>query len=143
MPSERNDAGFTLPELLVVTIIIGVLAAIALPTFVRQVDHGYDASAKSDSASLAGFVEQCSVETDNYTNCNTVVELFGSGSSGGLQWGNRPGQVRVAAAAARTYRIVARSQSGTNFTISRTATGVQQRRCNRRGQGGCPATGAW
>ncbi len=55
-PHDKDD-GFTLIELLVVIIIIGILAAIAIPVFLNQRQKGYDAAAKSDLRNLAGFEE--------------------------------------------------------------------------------------
>jgi prepilin-type N-terminal cleavage/methylation domain-containing protein len=50
---EEKDEGFTLIELLVVMIIIGILAAIAIPVFLSQKKKGYEASMKSDLRSIA------------------------------------------------------------------------------------------
>jgi type IV pilus assembly protein PilA len=50
---EKRDEGFTLIELLVVMIIIGILAAIAIPVFLNQRNKGYDSQAKSDLRNLA------------------------------------------------------------------------------------------
>jgi type IV pilus assembly protein PilA len=50
---EKKDEAFTLIELLVVIIIIGILAAIAIPVFLSQRKKGYDAQAKSDLNGLA------------------------------------------------------------------------------------------
>src|SRR3712207_6730622 len=50
---EEKDGGFTLIELLVVIIIIGILAAIAIPVFLNQRKKGYDTAAKSDLRSVA------------------------------------------------------------------------------------------
>jgi type IV pilus assembly protein PilA len=51
--AQENEGGFTLIELLVVMIIIGILAAIAIPAFLSQKKKGYEASMKSDLRSLA------------------------------------------------------------------------------------------
>jgi len=51
--AEEREGGFTLIELLVVIIIIGILAAIAIPVFLNQRQKGYDAQAKSDLRNLA------------------------------------------------------------------------------------------
>src|ERR1700760_2821938 len=62
-----NEEGFTLIELLVVIIIIGILAAIAIPVFLSQKQKGYEASMKSDLRTVAQDIESYNVDQQNYT----------------------------------------------------------------------------
>ena len=55
---SRNKKGFTLIELLIVVVIIGILAAIAIPKFAATKDKAYIATMKSDLRNLATYEEQ-------------------------------------------------------------------------------------
>ena len=65
--AEEREGGFTLIELLVVIIIIGILAAIAIPVFLNQRQKGYDSQAKSDLRNAATAEETYMVEAQTYS----------------------------------------------------------------------------
>ncbi len=74
----ERDEGFTLIELLVVIIIIGILAAIAVPVFMSQRSRAADATAKSDLRNLAQFEEAYFVDTNSY---GTIAQLIAAGNA--------------------------------------------------------------
>lgn len=131
----RSQEGFTLIELVVVILIVGVLAAIALPAFLGQRDKGHDASAQSDARSMVTAMESCYTEVDLYDPCPET--------NSGLAIGTGPGEVE-ATPSGDTYVVIAHSRTGNSFTATKNLDATVTRTCSDAGstRGGCLG-GAW
>jgi type IV pilus assembly protein PilA len=153
----EDEKGFTLIELLVVILIIGILAAIAIPAFLNQKGKAYDSNAKSD-ARTAQTAEE-TYFTDNNAYTGTVSDLTNIESTLSSAVGatneslavDTPATAVYGAALAggesttNSYNVTLTSKSGVLYAITRRSDGVVVRTCNVPSgvnAGGCkPTTG--
>ncbi len=142
----RSEDGFTLVELLVVCMIIGILAAIALMSLTKQNVKAQDAEAKSNARNIIAVVEACNSVEDDYRQCES--DDVPGVRDAGIALGGGRGQVIVESDQRRSFTIISRSRSGNVFRLSRTDGGGADRTCTVLAgveKGGCSAApvGAW
>jgi len=140
----NDEGGFTLIELLVVILIIGILAAIAIPSFLSQKSKASDAQAKELARTAETTAETYSTDHNGeYTNMTTAnlkeyepsIVLCPSKTEACLS--------AVTAPEGGGYTVTATSTSGATYTITKSAAGVVTRTCLPVKVGtGCP-TGSW
>ena len=142
----QEERGFTLIELLVVILIIGILAAIAIPSFLNQRSKGNDAEAKSTAVTAAEAMETCATDNNgSYASCTkgSLTSIEPTLNDAGTRLANPT-------TTASSYTIVVTSNRDSNaatFTLARAANGATTRSCSTgtADKGGCSAQtgGTW
>lgn len=134
-----EESGFTLVELLVVMLILGLLAGIGIPAFLSQREKARDVDAKQAAGTAAIAAETIGSENDgNYDGANgvTVDNLRRVETS--LQDAN----LTVVDAGPKNYTIRVTAPTGHTFDYTRDA-GIVTTACAPAGEGGCPPDGNW
>jgi type IV pilus assembly protein PilA len=136
----QDEKGFTLIELLVVILIIGILAAIALPAFLGQRSRAQDTEAKSAVREAQTAMETWYTDNQNYNA--SVSDLRDIEAS--LASGVSAGSGLSVTGGTDSYSLTVTSKTTNTFTIAKTNTGIVTRSCTRPNtKGGCPASQSW
>ena len=134
----QSEKGFTLIELLVVILIIGILAAIAIPAFLGQRARAQDTGAKSAAREAQTAMETYYTDNQNYqasaANLKDIEESLNSA----------PGSSLVVTPGDKGYTVEVTSTTGNKFSITKADAGTVSRDCTRTNtKGGCPAGLKW
>ena len=132
----QSEKGFTLIELLVVILIIGILAAIALPAFLNQREKAQDTEAKTKARTVQTALETMYVNDQSYAGANLT-------SLGNIETALNSGPTYEVSGTGNTWTTTVTSKTGQTFTIAKAAGGGVTRTCTVGGKGGCPTTGGW
>jgi type IV pilus assembly protein PilA len=139
-----SEAGFTLIELLVVMLILGILAAIALPAFFNQREKATDSKAKEFAHSA-----QVAIETYATENAGSYAAPTGTGAKTlpevltGIEPTLSGAKNLEVTSTSNTYKLTVESETTNKFSIERNATSETFLKCTEKGKAGCPPSGEW
>ena len=140
----QDEKGFTLIELLVVILIIGILAAIALPAFLNQRGKAQDTEAKSMARTAQTTFESEYADAQSYAGIANAAALQDLEPS--IEIAGSKARVTNAVGTVDTWTVTVTSATANTYTIAKTAAGVVARTCvvpaNAK-RYGCPANGQW
>jgi type IV pilus assembly protein PilA len=141
---SSDEGGFTLIELLVVILIIGILAAIAIPSFLSQKNKAYDAGAKELARTAYTTMETYGTDHNGEYTGATVAELHAYESSIPTEekTANGGAYLKAPKVTGETFEVTAvAAHTKDEFTIKRAASGEVERTCvavAEKATSGCP-----
>jgi type IV pilus assembly protein PilA len=137
----QSEKGFTLIELLVVILIIGILAAIALPAFLNQRSKAQDTEAKSAARTAQTALE--TLYTDEQSYLKGTLPYLQDNIEPALKEGVAGTGMKVTAKDQDYVVEVTQAKTGSVFTITKSDKGEVSRTCSTAGSKGCPSSGTW
>jgi type IV pilus assembly protein PilA len=140
---SQGESGFTLVELLVVMLILGLLAAIAIPSFFNQRDKARDADAKAGARTAQTAMETYATDNDGeYTGATAAILT-------NIEETLADVDLQEPTVTDTTYTVTVNSENDSpahTFSISRAADGTLTYTCTPNtadGDDGCPGGGNW
>jgi type IV pilus assembly protein PilA len=140
--SGDREAGFTLIELLVVMLILGILAAIAIPSFFNQRDKATDADAKSAARTAQTAMETYSTDNGGVVDASAGGEVATEAKLEAIEPTLAGSALTVTVEGPKKYTVSVESETETDFWIT-SDNGIATSDCDPHNTGGCPTNGKW
>jgi len=134
-----NEGGFTLIELLVVILIIGILAAIAIPAFLSQTSKANDSAAKTQVGTLQTTEEAYAAEN----NGSFTAELSELQKIEPTLKDTSTATASVVKSGTEEFEVASVAKGSNDKYVLKNIKGAITRECTPVGKGGCSAGGSW
>jgi type IV pilus assembly protein PilA len=136
----RKQDGFTLIEILVVVLIIGILAAVALPSFLGQTARANDAAAKTQVGTLQTAMKEFAMDNDGSYKGATLAKLEATEPT--LKDETTAVAKEVSGATATSFEIESEAVGSSDVYKLTSSNGEVTRSCTPVDAGGCKG-GSW